>query len=440
MLFSQLLFEKTYGIEESFGNSIIQSSDDCFLICGSYMTNLVNKAFLFKMDSNGDSIWYQTLDDSRGSQAIETSDKGFAMIGTKTNDVLLVKINSDGDTLWTKMYGKANKEEGNDIIQTQDKGYILCGYTDSYGQSCDIYLVKTDSTGNLQWQKNIGRSNLCEYGKKIRVARDGGFIILGWSNGLKFYVVKTDNKGDTLWTSSFGNSVPIDQVNDIVELNDGYLVLGNIPVNYDLAPFYLNLTKLNRKGNIIWRRNYDPTGKYFNSMIVHNDTSLIIIGEDNHYGNEDLYILVTDTMGNPIRDVRFGGNNDDWGTDIIYSNDNYPVVLGVTSSFGIICDIYVIKISSDLILNNKTNIDFKSKIMIYPNPVTDHFYINNNSDMVFTVEVFDLIGKMIVMKKSIDKNETDIIYLPNSSSGMVLIKISNSKIQYYQKLVIINKL
>jgi len=114
-----------------------------------------------------------------------------------------------GDTLWTRTYGGSSSDIGWSVQQTSDGGYIIAGYTESFGAGgYDVYLVKTNSSGNTLWTRTYGGTE-GDYGYSVQQTSDGGYIIAGRTSSFgagsyDVYLVRTDSYGDTLWTRSDG--------------------------------------------------------------------------------------------------------------------------------------------------------------------------------------------------------------------------------------------
>ena len=113
------------------------------------------------------------------------------------------------DTLWTKTYGGSNNDYGYYIQLTSDSGYIIVGYTESYGAGKkDVYLIKTNAEGKKEWQRTYGgRGN--DEGKTAQQVADGGYIIVGYTESYgadnkDIYLIKTDTNGDEVWHRTFG--------------------------------------------------------------------------------------------------------------------------------------------------------------------------------------------------------------------------------------------
>ena len=145
-----------------------------------------------------------TLD--RGYFVRQTSDGGFIIVGATgtPEDVFLIKTDNSGSAIWTKTYGGGHFDYGFCVQQTSDGGYIITGTTWSFGSgSDDVYLIKTDSNGNEQWNSTFG-GIISEYGYSVQQTSDGGYIIVGGSTTFgpgswDVYLVKTDSSGNKQW-------------------------------------------------------------------------------------------------------------------------------------------------------------------------------------------------------------------------------------------------
>jgi hypothetical protein len=166
----------------------------------------------------------------------ETPDGGYIIAGVfgrfsaTWGDVYLVKTDSLGDTLWTRTFGGADEEGGNAVELISDGGYVIAGFTDSFGPGFrDAYLIKTDSLGDSLWTKTHG-GLAYDDAYSVQETSDGGYILTGsktGSNGIAdVYLIKTNSSGDTLWTRMFGGGV-YDRGNSVRETQDGgYIIAG----------------------------------------------------------------------------------------------------------------------------------------------------------------------------------------------------------------------
>ena len=198
-------WEKIYGgTSDEWGFSIQQTNDGGYVITGS---KSFLKVSLIKTDNNGDSLWNKNFDGDVGYSVQQTNDGGYIITGLKSTfdssfnlegNVFLIKTDENGDSLWTKTFGGTENELGRSIQQTNDGGYIITGYTNSFGNGTeDLYLIKTDNNGDSLWSKTFGDTN-GEEGYSVQQTNDGGYIITGvksfFSNGLTLdiYLIKTD--------------------------------------------------------------------------------------------------------------------------------------------------------------------------------------------------------------------------------------------------------
>ena len=197
----------------------------------------------------------------------ETFDGGAIIVGVKeysddrTRDILLIKVDEDGFGLWEKSFGGSNNEEAYAVKQCMNGGYILAGYSNSYGAASEVYVVKTDSYGKLEWDKTYGGPNL-DRAYEIIETHDGHFIIVGVTNspGIShgnddIWLQKIDGQGNTVWRNAYGESNH-EVGYDVVELPDGgFLVLGYKNF-YDVSGKDIYLIRTDSVGTIVWAKTY----------------------------------------------------------------------------------------------------------------------------------------------------------------------------------------
>jgi hypothetical protein len=394
-LFSQG-WERTYGGEDyDGGNSVQQTTDGGFIITGytnSFSYGAAKDVYLIKTDNNGDTLWSKTYGNwptENGNSVQQTSDGGFIIAGYNFSygdyDIYLVKTDNNGDALWTKTFGGNGVDNGNSVQQTTDGGYIIAGGTGSFVNGAgDIYLIKIDGNGNTLWNKTYGGID-SDWGRSVQQTTDGGYIITGrtesYGNGEEdVYLIKTDSYGDSLWTKTFGGEYD-DEGYSVQQTTDGGYVITGTTYSYGNGEEDVYLIKTDSYGDSLWTKTfggeYDDEGY---SVQQTTDGGYVITGFTMSYGNgeEDVYLIKTDSYGDSLWTKTFGGEYDDEGYSVQQTTDGGYIITGITYSNGNAYyeDVYLIKTDENGVIT------FTSEISI-PNP---------NRKLIKTV---DLLGRVI---------------------------------------------
>jgi hypothetical protein len=234
------LWTKSYGGGDDYGSAVQETSDNGYIIAGKIdyrSLGLGWDVWLIKTDSFGDTLWTKTYGDSLYDDATsiqQTSDGGYIVAGSKESfnshsDVWLIKTDAFGDTLWTKTYGDTLWEGAKSIQQTSDGGYVVVGSSslDSW-PTTDLLFIKTDASGNTLWYKTFG-GNSWDEGYSVQQTSDGGYIIVGGTligDNSELWLIRTDALGDTLWTKSVGDNLE-DVGFSVRQTSDGgYIITG----------------------------------------------------------------------------------------------------------------------------------------------------------------------------------------------------------------------
>ena len=251
------------------------------------------------------------------------------------------------DTLWTKTYGGISHDEGKSVQQTTDGGYIIAGYSSSFGAGGgDVYLIKTDQNGDTLWTKTYGGSS-ADYGQFVRQTTDGGYIVVGgtYSFGVgdgDVYLIKTDDYGDTLWTKTFGG-LHWDYGYSVQEISDGGYILVGETNSFGDGSSEIYLIKTNTAGDSLWTKTY-TSPKWVSGYSVRetNDGAYIIVGGESGYG--DIYLIKVSTDGDMLWTKIYGGAYGDVGYCVQQTSDNGYIIAGSSSSYSSgDYDIYLLK-------------------------------------------------------------------------------------------------
>lgn len=278
-----------------------------------------------------------------GSEVRQTFDGGYIMVGQTQSygvnvydDVYLIKTNGNGDTLWTKTYGGLVYDKGYSVEQTTDSGYVITGMTSSFTTGLeDVYLIKTDKNGTMLWSKTYG-GNLGGTGHSVKQTTDGGYIVGGIkvnSGGIRdMELIKTNASGDTLWTRSYGGTGD-DYGTSVVQTTDGgYLLAGNG------STMGVCLIKTNSGGDTLWTKTGYVTGglphlNYPYCMQQTADSGFIVAGITYGATGLDMYVLKTDSIGITQWAKTYSGSSNDYAQSIQQTTDGGYIMGGWSQSF-----------------------------------------------------------------------------------------------------------
>ena len=407
---------RTFDINhEDFGRSVQQTTDGGYIIAGKTWGYGFYNFFLIKTNVNGYSSWIKIIGKSdcwdEGYSVQQTTDGGYIVTGnTNYNgysvcDVWLIKTDSNGDTLWTKTYGGTIEDWGQSVQQTTDGGYIVVGFTESFGAgSWDVWLIKTDSNGDTFWTRTYGGSS-GEVAYSGQQTRDGGYIITGFTStyGAGHYdvwLVKTDSNGNALWTRTFGG-VNEERGYSVQQTADnGYIIVG-YTLSFGAGDYDVWLIKTDSNGDTLWTRTYgsiDDDRGY--SVQQTTDGGYIITGYTESYaGWDDILLIKTDSNGDTLWTRTYGGVYEDKGYSVQQATDGGYIITGFSETNEI--DVCLVKTDS---LGYCLGV-YEESIQQYPEfldisvenlssgDVRISFIQPNAGNLNFSV--FDLSGRMI---------------------------------------------
>ena len=217
---------------------------------------------------SSDTTWtkiFATPGDDYGEYVEQTEDGGFIIVGTTDSsggdDVFLIKTNSVGDTLWTKTYGTYHYDYATCVHQTNDGGYIIFGDTDSfYPARWNGWLIKTNSTGDTLWTRVFTGPKYYFIQSGIELSAGNGYVFAGYTKTSAggpedIWLVRTNVSGDTVWTKTFGDSER-DVPNSIYRTTDGGFIISGGTESPSAGDFDALIIKADSDGNLDWSKTY----------------------------------------------------------------------------------------------------------------------------------------------------------------------------------------
>jgi len=423
-------WERTYGGNSADElRCLLKTSDGGFLLGGSTeIGNNDTDIWLVKTDSEGTPIWdktygYNNLDKCRALYENEDSTlivaSSVSLPGRYT-DFGIMKMTPEGDTLWTCYFGGFEQEWPFRILKTPDHGYLILGFTLSFGNgSLDAWLLKINENGDSLWSRTYGGYGP-DSGHDILAVDDQNYLIVGKSQvpnrGEQIYLVKINSIGDVIWEKYYGNTGN-DSGTKIIMNRDGNLSILGTAQAIGNEPFYDMLyLELSSDGDSLWSSTYGTRGQdYGMSHIQLADHGFVLLGYSTTYeiGRYELFVVRIDRMGETIWSGNFGRNPQRYcsGIEIIYEDipDYFDVNLVIAGT----CfpqqdgnrDYFLLKTTPDPVSVRESQVVAPFALHLaqpYPNPfnstVTIPFSfspINRGATGVVRMAIFDPLGRQV---------------------------------------------
>ena len=294
---------------------VINTGDGGFAFCGYSTNNGIGNddAYIVKMNSSGTIQWskyWGGTGKERAQDIVQTADGGYAISGYTTSapaayyDAFIVRFNSSGDTLWSKRYGSGGFDDANAIVLMPDQGFLIGGQSTNGSSGLDMYLVRVRSNGDTLWTKKFGTTGTDNIEHIIRQS-DGSFIIAGGTDGPGLggndgYAVKTDTGGTVLWSKIYGGNSQDDFHQVYKTVDGGFIFSGTSRSSGALEP-NMWLQKTNSAGDSTWSKTYGGDNHDHGYSAVQTiDGGYILCGYSSSFGfnAEEAYIVKTNGSGN----------------------------------------------------------------------------------------------------------------------------------------------
>jgi hypothetical protein len=497
------MFQKTYGgtgTDRCFSTQ--PTSDGGFIMAGetdSYGAGSYD-GYLMKTNEQGVIIWaksYGTAAWDWFNSVQPTSDGGYIITGgteqttSGQGDILILKTDASGNIQWQKKSGDAGYDNGYDVRQTTDGGYIVSGF--QYGDvvsSDNACLIKLDASGNVSWTKtySVGYD---EYAYTVEQTNDGGYIIGGetyTSPGDIALIIKTDASGNVQWMKLLGDSSDYWITRIIKDGAGNFYVAGTAS-----QPSYINiwLAKMSSTGTLLWSNTYAGPGALEDNCIWATRTSdggFALCGGTNSFTTDyECFLLKTDSIGGPEWTKRYGGNSNDNSAQVVQTADGGYVLGSNTLSFPVGAGAYLLKtdgsgnttcnenipafimssvttvestvaVNDSTIANSSTSsltassetfteatlcltvgteeIEIgENEIFLYPNPAANEFRVQSLKLKVEGVDVYDMTGRKVLTQLQISNLKLQPMGISSLTNGLYFVRVRTEKGEVIKKLV-----
>ena len=344
------------GAQEEFAYSFQQTDDNGYIVAGRTFSFGTGgwECYLARFNASGDTLWTKTYGNVLYDELQDvdtTSDGGFIAVGhTTTTDwdgnVYLIRTNANGIVLWSKEYGGSIglSDKGYSVRETSDGGFIITGTTETYGSGGDdVYVLKVNSTGTVQWTTTIGSAgttSVMDAGREVQETNDGGYIVVGYTSAVDInfsdvYLIKLNSSGVVQWKKTYGGG-SYDIGYTVQQTADNGYIIGATTNSYGAGNWDAYLIKTDANGVIQWSKTYGKSGEDRAQCARQtSDGGYILCGRSSSFGagNFDVVLYRTDATGTLLWTKGYGGTGDDQGFYVRPIGTSF-VFCGYTVSFG----------------------------------------------------------------------------------------------------------
>ncbi len=412
---------------------------------------------LYYLDGEGVAVFYQSEYEEQGR-----FEAGWSLLASDSRHVVyyshaspnvgfqfaLRKVDAEGATLWLHEYGDtAITSAATHAIETRDFGFLLIGQ-EANSSDGDMHVIKTDSVGNLEWEKSFG-GNLFDCGNSAALTEDGGFLILGWTRSYgagerDFYLIKTDSLGNQQWQRTYGGGGDEGGFG-IILLNDGNYLLagggsqgsaGSVGKKYKVTP----------EGEVIWSKTYAYSSNSGNNLwetVELPNGDLASSGLTDRNGNNNSgWLLKTDSLGEVIWQREYDKSAyPDLFYSVLATEDGGFLLSGqAVNEETMSQDAWLLKVDSVgcAYPNCITGVDevepTKVMVDVWPNPTADFFNIVFQQQGVAEVHLCDMAGKLLFQKQTTQLREViDVSALEN---GLYLLSVLQGEMKTTVKVMV----
>lgn len=453
---AQITFQQHYFTPyDQSGKEVLQTGDGGYLIAATTENNTLNDLdiLILKTDAYGNVTTTKTFNKSMldyPNSMLPSDDGNYFVLGAANSaggdqNMYLMKVKDNCDTIFTKMYGGFGNEEAKEMVRTPDGNYAIIGASNSSpSTNNDMRLYKIDPSGNVLWMKTYGTSQY-ESARSIKVTPDGGFIIAGKTavdplSMASLYLVKTDVNGDTMWTKTISGGASSFEGKSIIANSDGtyILALDDSTASHDSD---VRIMKLDNSGGIVWNKSYGGTDKDICKTIrPTSDGGYIVSSVARSFGwvNPDMWILKLDANGDTVWTQHFGGSGHEHCYSVRQTSDGGYIAVGHARSFSASWEVYLVKMDASGVVGIE-EFAADNKLSLYPNPSDGSLNVDLSGMQDFTsFRIANSLGQTVYSEdlKALRGNQLMTVDLKNNAPGVYFVTIESSNKTITKKLIL----
>ena len=471
----QIDWQNCYGgTDEEYATDMIPDGSGYLLLGGAqsedgdvgYNRGKID-GWLVKIDSTGNLMWRKSYGGSKDDlliRIIAAPNHQYYLVGSSessdwdllgdpypdSEDVWVLKIDSVGNRLWSRLYGGTGGDRAHTAMLDTDGGLLVLGYTGSedgdvsinYGFA-DIWMIKIDSEGELEWDFSSG-TNLLDFGRTIMKPSSGGYLLsaksdLGYMGFLTcmpryamgdIVLIKLDENRNMQWHQCYGGN-GVDDLTEIIEIEEGYMILANTESDDgDLQGVEVHggkdiwVMRTDFYGNVLWQKCYGGAQNDVGTrMFETSEGNFTIFGYTTSYKDDtkgkqiatsadDLWVMTIGSDGSLLSENSFGGVGFEYLAHGAVMKSDLSYIIAATTTFGpsedITCtvepmfglyyypEIWTFKIS-DTLTSLPSVPTATSNLKVYPNPARDYvcFEFNGEKKSEANIKIFNSMGAEI---------------------------------------------
>jgi hypothetical protein len=453
-----VFFEKIYGTGGSDqARSVKQISTGSIFVAGFSDSGAYGgiDASLSKLDRAGNLLWikyYGDANDNFGLWLNKTTDGNLVLCGERQSnngtqvDGFAYKIDTSGNVIWNKIYATPVNESFKYIEQTNDGGYILCGFqNDQYGFN-DTYVMKTNAAGDSTWAITIGSIDN-EYSDAVHQLADGTYLVTGdtrsqGAGGYDVEVTRLDANGQQLWDFPYGDQFQNGCQGIFLNSSGKYISFGETVI-FTNSPFDFYFEQIDTAGTSQWRQTFGgANADAIFSIVQMPDKGYLFTGYSNSYSTGPLNLVVgkTDSLA-ALQWIRvYGGTGIDIGYEVIHAVDGGVLVAGTTNdSITFDAEYYLLHLDNAGLLSGIDPLPHSTGLSLFPNPTPGDFRIRGiENEVGLQIKIYSANGQLVHQERLIAKND-EISLGAGVPAGIYFAEVSDGTVCWHSKLVVMGK-